>query len=47
MKRQATARLLADKGLQVVLGARRTDRLEAIVSNIRDKGGEAVYSDLC
>lgn len=32
---EATARLLAHKGLQVVLGARRTNRLEAIVSEIR------------
>jgi NADP-dependent 3-hydroxy acid dehydrogenase YdfG len=43
---EATARLLAQKGLQVVLGARRTDRLEAIVSEIRDKGGSAEYRSL-
>ncbi len=43
---EATARLLAHKGLQVVLGARRTDRLEAIASEIRDKGGSAEYCAL-
>ncbi|NJK52243.1 MAG: SDR family oxidoreductase [Leptolyngbyaceae cyanobacterium SU_3_3] len=43
---EATARLLAGKGLQVVLGARRTDRLEAIASAIRDKGGSAAYRAL-
>jgi NADP-dependent 3-hydroxy acid dehydrogenase YdfG len=42
----ATARLLAQKGLRVVLGARRTDRLEAIASEIRDKGGVAEYRTL-
>ena len=43
---EATARLLAHKGLQVVLGARRTDRLEAIASEIRDRGGVAAYRAL-
>jgi NADP-dependent 3-hydroxy acid dehydrogenase YdfG len=43
---EATARLLARKGLRVVLGARRTDRLEAIASEIRDKGGAAEYRAL-
>jgi NADP-dependent 3-hydroxy acid dehydrogenase YdfG len=43
---EATARILAGKGLQVVLGARRTDRLEAIASEIRDKGGIAEYRAL-
>ncbi|GAP96813.1 SDR family oxidoreductase [Leptolyngbya sp. NIES-2104] len=43
---EATARLLARQGLQVVLGARRTDRLETIVSEIRDKGGAAEYRTL-
>ncbi|HEY9430934.1 MAG TPA: SDR family NAD(P)-dependent oxidoreductase, partial [Blastocatellia bacterium] len=32
---EATARLLAQKGAHVVLGARRTDRLESLVSAIR------------
>jgi NADP-dependent 3-hydroxy acid dehydrogenase YdfG len=40
---EATARLLARRGLQVVLGARRIDRLKAIVSEIRDQGGIAEY----
>jgi NADP-dependent 3-hydroxy acid dehydrogenase YdfG len=43
---EATARLLAHKGLRVVLGARRTDRLKAIASEIRDKGGVAEYRAL-
>lgn len=43
---EATARLLAHKGLRVVLGARRTDRLEAIASEIREKGGVAEYRAL-
>jgi NADP-dependent 3-hydroxy acid dehydrogenase YdfG len=33
---EATARLLADHGAKVVLGARRTERLRAIVSQIRE-----------
>lgn len=43
---EATARLLARKGLQVVLGARRTERLETLVSEIRAKGGTAEYHAL-
>ena len=43
---EATARLLVGKGLRVVLGARRTDRLEAIASEIREKGGAAEYRTL-
>jgi NADP-dependent 3-hydroxy acid dehydrogenase YdfG len=43
---EATVRLLAQKGLRVVLGARRTDRLEAIAAEICDKGGVAVYRAL-
>jgi NADP-dependent 3-hydroxy acid dehydrogenase YdfG len=43
---EATARLLAQKGLRVVLGARRIDRLEAIASEIREKGGIAAYRAL-
>ena len=38
---EATARLLARQGAKVVLGARRTDRLEKIVSEIREAGGAA------
>jgi NADP-dependent 3-hydroxy acid dehydrogenase YdfG len=37
----ATARLLAEKGAKVVVGARRTDRLEKLVADITAKGGEA------
>ncbi|WP_442944285.1 SDR family oxidoreductase [Nostoc sp.] len=43
---EATARLLARQGLQVVLGARRIARLEAIASEIRDQGGVAEYRAL-
>ena len=38
---EATARLLAQEGAKVVLGARRTDRLEKIVAEIRNTGGAA------
>src|SRR5262245_46003080 len=38
---EATARLLAEKGAKVLLGARRTDRLEKIVADIRSAGGTA------
>lgn len=40
---EATARLLASQGAKVVLGARRTDRLEALTGELRTKGGEARY----
>jgi NADP-dependent 3-hydroxy acid dehydrogenase YdfG len=36
---EATARLLAKNGATVVLGARRTDRLEQIAADIRKEGG--------
>ncbi|MGE2817226.1 SDR family oxidoreductase [Mycobacterium heidelbergense] len=39
---EATARLLAERGASVVLGARRTERLADIASEIRDLGGAAV-----
>lgn len=38
---EATARLLAGAGATVVLGARRTDRLDGIVAEIRASGGTA------
>lgn len=38
---EATARLLAGNGARVVLGARRTDRLEALATEIRAAGGVA------
>jgi NADP-dependent 3-hydroxy acid dehydrogenase YdfG len=39
---EATARLLAERGAAVVLGARRTDRLDELAKNIRGQGGRAV-----
>jgi NADP-dependent 3-hydroxy acid dehydrogenase YdfG len=38
---EATARHLAGLGARVVLGARRRERLDAIVADIRGEGGEA------
>jgi NADP-dependent 3-hydroxy acid dehydrogenase YdfG len=43
---EATARLLAGQGNRVVLGARRTERLEKITAEIRDAGGVAEYRAL-
>lgn len=43
---EATARLLAENGAKVVLGARRTDRLQKIVAEIRERGGTAEYKSL-
>lgn len=40
---EATARLLAQQGARVVLGARRTERLEALAAEIRNQGGSAEY----
>lgn len=42
----AAARLLAGAGHRVVLGARRTDRLETLSAEIRATGGQAVYQSL-
>lgn len=39
---EATARLLAERGASVVLGARRVERLEEIAREIRDGGGAVV-----
>jgi NADP-dependent 3-hydroxy acid dehydrogenase YdfG len=41
---EATTVLIAGRGAKVVLGARRTDRLEALVARIGLAGGEAVYA---
>jgi NADP-dependent 3-hydroxy acid dehydrogenase YdfG len=40
---EAAARVLAKRGAKVVLSARRTERLEQAVKEIRDAGGDAVY----
>jgi len=43
---EATARHLASRGYPVVLGARRTGRLAAIVAEITAAGGRAVFAEL-
>ena len=43
---EATARHLAAKGHRVMLGARRTDRLEKLAAEIRAAGGTAEYRAL-
>ncbi|MYN09959.1 SDR family oxidoreductase [Pseudoduganella aquatica] len=43
---EATARLLAQHGMHVVLGARRTDRLELLAAQIRAAGGSADFHGL-
>lgn len=40
---EAAARLLAAQGHRVYVGARRTDRLETLVQEIRAKGGTAAF----
>jgi len=40
---EATALLLAERGAKVIVGARRTDRLEKLVQTITAKGGEARF----
>lgn len=40
---EASAKLLAHNGAKVVLGARRADRLQAIVQSIEAAGGHATY----
>jgi NADP-dependent 3-hydroxy acid dehydrogenase YdfG len=39
---EATARVLAERGAKVVLGARRVGHLEDIAAELRDRGGQAV-----
>ena len=41
---EATALLLAGRGAKVVLGARRSDRLEALAARIADAGGESTHA---
>ncbi|MGB4074863.1 SDR family oxidoreductase [Pseudomonas sp.] len=43
---EACARLLAEKGARLLLGARRTERLEQLVGEIRAAGGNAEYRRL-
>ncbi|MBL7250332.1 SDR family oxidoreductase [Alloalcanivorax sp. C16-2] len=43
---EASARLLAEKGARVVLGARREENLKRIHDEIKQNGGEAVYQVL-
>lgn len=43
---EATAKLLAAKGAKLVLGARRTDKLQQIVAEIEKAGGQAVFQEL-
>ena len=38
---EAAASLLAERGAKVVVGARRTERLEKLAAGIKAKGGEA------
>ena len=40
---EATARLLAENGAKVVLGARRTEKLEKLVEEIYASGGTAEF----
>jgi len=39
---EATARLLAERGARVVLGARRVERLDEIADEIRARGATAI-----
>ncbi|MCS3470247.1 NADP-dependent 3-hydroxy acid dehydrogenase YdfG [Pseudomonas sp. JUb42] len=43
---EATARLLAAQGARVVLGARRTDRLQSLCAEINAEGGNSLYQAL-
>ncbi|MFI1645450.1 SDR family oxidoreductase [Streptomyces avidinii] len=40
---EATALLLAERGAKVILGARRTERLEALATRIEKAGGQAAW----
>ena len=41
---EATALLLAERGAKVVLGARGSDRLQALAARIAKAGGEVAYA---
>ena len=41
---EVTAKLLANEGAKLVLGARREDKLEKLVEEITNEGGQAVYA---
>lgn len=41
---EATALLLAERGAKVVLGARRSERLEALAARIEEAGGQAAWT---
>lgn len=43
---EACARLLAEKGARLLLGARRTERLQQLVDEIRQAGGKADFRHL-
>jgi NADP-dependent 3-hydroxy acid dehydrogenase YdfG len=43
---EATARVLASRGARVVLGARRTDRLSSLASQIESRGGSVRFRRL-
>ena len=43
---EATAKLLASRGANVVLGARRTQNLKRIADEITHHGGQAIYQEL-
>ncbi|PWU69902.1 SDR family oxidoreductase [Gracilibacillus dipsosauri] len=43
---EATARLLAKRGVHIVIGARRLEKLEAIASAIRTEGGSVIVQQL-
>lgn len=43
---EASARVLARKGHRLVIGARRTDRLEALAKQLREEGGTVEFAPL-
>jgi NADP-dependent 3-hydroxy acid dehydrogenase YdfG len=43
---EATARVLARKGHRLVIGARRTDRLEALAKQLNEEGGSVEFASL-